>query len=105
MLMAKSQPGKCPQQILCRYFLGDSKKAGSFTKEIAIAIEPAVAFFVKAKLSVFKVSIDAADLRFGDGAFENNLSAKFGIGSFACNHAIKSQLQQPGIDGGLAASR
>ncbi len=67
-------------------------------------MKSAVAFFVEADLSVVKVSVNTADLRFGNGTFENDPSAKFGVGSFARNHAIKSKIEQPGIDGGFAAS-
>jgi hypothetical protein len=104
ILVVKSHSGKCPQQILCGYFLGDAKRTGGLTQIITITVESAVAFFVEADMSIVKKSVKVADLCFGDGTLDDNISSKFSIGSFASDYAIKPQFKQPGINGGLAAS-
>src|SRR5690606_3033500 len=104
-LVVKTQSGESLLQISCRYILGDPKDTGGFIEEILITVEPAVAFLVKADPSLIKITINPADLRLGDGVFDDNFSIKFSICPFAGNQAITSEIEQPGVDGRLAATR
>ena len=102
--MVKCHRGeRLPQVGRCRWFRY-TEDTGRLTQKIAVREGAAVAFFIKADFAIIQVLIKAADMLLGYGALEDHLTGIFNIRSFTGDQAIEAHLEQPWINGRLAAT-